>query len=162
MKRFLMAVALTLPIFAFASTTYSRVALADGSFRPRSVKAVATTGSESAPSAATEGMDLTTVGAVDVIVCADSGQTITAGGTIQVWFYDVDVGLWALSDYSLSVPTTKRCATTLGPSAGKGIPIIAKRGRIALVPSGMTVSSGGLTLYHLATQAGVGANGGAL
>jgi hypothetical protein len=161
MKKILLAV-LLFPFFASASTTYTRVALADGSFRPRSVKATATTGSEAAPSGATEGMDLTTVGAVDVVVCADSGQTITLGGTLQVYFYDVDTGLWALSDYNLSVPTGKRCGTTVGPSAGKGIPIIAKRGRIAVVPSGVTVSSGSVTIFHLATQAGVGANGGAI
>jgi hypothetical protein len=161
MKKVLLAV-LMLPMVAGASTTYSRIALADGSLRPRSVKAVATTGSESAPSAATDGMDLTMVGAVDVVVCADSGQTVTSGGTLQVWFYDVDTGLWALSDYNLSVPTGKRCATTVGPSSGKGIPIIAKRGRIAVVPSGVTVSSGSVTIFHLATQASTGANGGAI
>jgi hypothetical protein len=161
MKKILM-LALLFPMIAAASTVYSPISLADGSKRPRSVKAVATTGSEAAPSTAAEGMDLTMVGAVDVVVCADSGQTITLGATVQVWFYDVDTGLWALSDYSLSVPTGKRCATTIGPSAGKGIPIIARRGRVAFVPSGLTVSAGGLTLYHLATQAGVGANGGAI
>jgi hypothetical protein len=121
MKKILM-LALLFPMIAAASTVYSPISLADGSKRPRSVKAVATTGSEAAPSTAAEGMDLTMVGAVDVVVCADSGQTITLGATVQVWFYDVDTGLWALSDYSLSVPTGKRCATTIGPSAGKGIP----------------------------------------
>ena len=162
MRRFVLAVLMVLPLGAFASTTYTAVSLADGTHRPRSVKAVATTGSEAAPSAATEGMDLTTVGAVDIVVCADSGQTITSGGTLQVWFYDVDTGLWALSDYNWAVPTGKRCATTLGPSSGKGVPIIARRGRIAVVPSGVTVSSGSVTIWHLAVQVGTGANGGAL
>src|SRR5512146_2909006 len=75
----------------------------------RSVKAVSTTGSADAPTLATEGMSLDGVAAFDVIVSADSGQTLSASGSLLAYVYDATPGRWARSK-SLDIDLTT-CAS---------------------------------------------------
>ena len=107
-----------------------------------------------APSAATDGMQLSGVAYVTVKVCADSGQTITDATSFDVYFYDYIDGLWAQWS-SASLSTTKtgaRCYVLEGDSPGHGIPILSRRGRIAVVPTAVAVSSGAITVYLYATD----------
>jgi len=151
MKRIaLLAILVLAPAIALGTTTWTP-ASSDAS---RSAKSVATTGTEAAPAAATDGMNLNAVFVLDVMVCAASGQTITDGASLDVYVYDDMVGLWAKSDMTLTVSTGARCGYARGDSPGKGIPILGKRGRIAVVPNGLAVSSGSITIWHLATGAG--------
>lgn len=134
------------PALALPSTTWTSVSTV-------SVSAESTTGTEAAPSSATAGMSLATSSRVDVYVCADVGATITAGASkFDVYFYDAAVGTWAKSDLVLSAATGARCAYATGNSPGKGIPILASRGRMAVVPNGATVSAGNITIWLLSVS----------
>jgi hypothetical protein len=107
-----------------------------------------------APSAATDGMQLSGVAYVVVKVCADSGQTITDAQSFDVYFYDYIDGVWAQWSSS-SLSTTKtgaRCYVLEGDSPGHGIPMLSRRGRIAVVPTAVAVSSGAVTVYLYATD----------
>jgi hypothetical protein len=117
----------------------------------RSAKAVCASGTCDAPTLATEGANLDAVSAVSVLVCADSGQTITGGSGVSLYFYDGTPALWGKKGTALTVPTGSRCAFAEGDSPGLGIPVIAPRGRLAAIPIGITVSSGGVTVFVLAT-----------
>jgi hypothetical protein len=117
----------------------------------RSAKAVCASGTCDAPTLATEGANLDAVSAVSVLVCADSGQTITGGSGVSLYFYDATPALWGKKGTALTVPTGSRCAFAEGDSPGLGIPVIAPRGRLAAIPIGITVSSGGVTVFVLAT-----------
>jgi hypothetical protein len=108
-----------------------------------------------APTATTDGISLANATVVDVYVCADASQTITDGDGFDVYFYDARViGGWAkfnLTPYKAA--TGRRCAYVQGDSPGKGFPILARPGRMVVVPTSAAVSSGGLTIYLLASNA---------
>lgn len=106
------------------------------------------------PSDATKGMQLNNVTRISIEVCADSGQTITGGSGILLYAYDATSGLWGqFNATAYTVKTGARCAWVQGSAIGVGIEIAASRGRLAAVPSGMTVSSGSLTVYMNAVDA---------
>lgn len=151
MKRLIFLALVLAPALAFAAAaTWSSASTSE----TRSVKGVCAAGTScDAPSAATDGMNLSVVRFIAVQACADSGQTITDGASADVYYYDADSGLWGKSDLSLSFPTGARCSWAEGNSPGHGLPILAARGRIAIVPNAMAVSSGGLTLWLLAVDA---------
>jgi hypothetical protein len=146
MKRILMvAVLAVVPSLSWAA------AAAWTATGARSAKAVCASGTCDAPTAATEGANLDAVSAVSVLVCADASQTITGGSGVSLYFYDATAALWGKKGTALTVPTGSRCAFAEGDSPGLGIPVIAPRGRLAAIPVGITVSSGGTTVYVLAT-----------
>lgn len=113
-------------------------------------KAVCTTGTETFAAGALDGVSCANAGAIEVFLEADSGQTLSGAGNLLAYALDDINGLWARApDFDLAVTSamaSNRAATFIGPSAGKGIPVISKRGRMAYVPSGVTVSSGGVTI----------------
>lgn len=135
MRRLLFCIALLAPGLALGTTTWE----ATGT---RSVKATCTTGSESAPTAATEGALLSGVSGFAVVIEAGASQTV-AGGSLLAYVYNDVSGLWGRApELDLSVP-----ATATRVYAFSGFTVTAPRGRIAYVPSGVTISSGSATVY---------------
>jgi hypothetical protein len=114
-----------------------------------SAKIVCTSGNESAPTLATEGLSLTAGGialkGLGLTAEADTGQTFTAtpSGTLQAYLYDDVAAAWVrVPDLDVSVT-----ATSLRRQGWQGFTVLAARGRIAFVPVSVTLSSGGITLY---------------
>jgi hypothetical protein len=138
MIRFLLCLSLLVVSPAYATCTWS-------SPGPHTAKVVCTTGNESAPTLATEGMPLINVSAVAVIAAADSGQTLSGAGTLQVYVYDPGVGAWARCQDCGEPAVT--LSSVRYQSFAPFSALVKRGGRIALVPVGVTVSSGGVTIY---------------
>lgn len=127
--------ALALPLLASASCTWT-------SIDQYSAKVVCTTGTEAAPTLVTAGVALNMV-AFTLTAEADSGQTLSGAGTWQAYLWIESAGGWARApDLDVTVGVT-----TLRRQAWAGFTVAGRRGRIAYAPSGVTVSSGGNTLY---------------
>lgn len=119
-------------------------------FVPKSIKNVCTTGTESAPTTAHEGADLTRVYGFIVVVEADVGQTLSGGGTLSCYTWNEFSGVWDwCGDAVKTVPAT--AASKRGCSFA-GDFVVAPRSRIDFRPNGVTVSSGGCTVYIIATD----------
>jgi hypothetical protein len=114
----------------------------------RSAKAVCTTGTESAPSDGLTPVDglgaiLSDAKGFYVTVEADSGQTLSGAGSLLCHLWNPISGVWARCpdmDFTVSI-ASKRGMGFLGAE------VVSGRGRVAYVPSGVTFSSGGLTIY---------------
>jgi hypothetical protein len=141
MKKILaVAAALLFPLYAHAvAAAWTDTATGN--------KAVCASGTCDAPTAAGEGFALSTsdfrVKGIVVTVCADSGQTLSGAGTLTAYTRDSSVALWAVTpDLNLSPATaTVRCI------AFPAIWVAVPAGRVAFVPTGVTVSAGGVTIY---------------
>lgn len=146
MSKFLAVLAaLLLPLLAqAAAATYSAT--------DNGVKGVCASGTCDAPSEAAgldDGFSLATSGGLmknnglSVTVCADSGQTLSGAGVLTAYGRDPSVALWAASpDLNLTVSSSaRRCQTFMG------FMVTLPVGRITWVPTGVTVSSGGVTVY---------------
>jgi hypothetical protein len=127
-------------------STYA--AAATWSVTDTGVKGVCASGTCDAPSAAADGIGLVSPGGwaskgVVVTVCADSGQTLSGAGTLTAWGRDPSVLLWAANpDLNLSPNTASvRCQSF------SALFVAVPNGRFAWVPTGVTVSSGGVTIY---------------
>lgn len=136
MKKLLAAVVLLTGVAYAAAPTYT----ATGT---RSVKGVCGTGTcTDAPSGATAGAELSGTDQVSVFVEADSGQTLSGAGSLLCYVYNDVSTVWArTSDCDLVV--------TASSVRGQGfLPMrTAPRGRVTWLPSGVTISSGGVTVY---------------
>ena len=106
----------------------------------RSAKATCTSGTESAPSGATPGVNLTGCKGVNVVVTADT--TLSGAGTLKAYVYDADTfNAWVpCPDLDLSVT-----ASSVKGQGFAGIYVPGPRGRVAWVPSGVTYT--GTNLY---------------
>lgn len=114
----------------------------------RSVKAVCTTGTESAPTLATEGMSLDGVGGFSVHLEGDVTRTITTAGTLQAYLYEDVTGIWNRApdlDLTPGVTGVRGCGFI-------GFTVPSARGRIAYLPSGVAVSLGNVNIFILATN----------
>ena len=113
----------------------------------RSVKQIATTATEAAPSAATDGALITDLDGLTIHVEADSGQTLSGAGTLKAWLYNDISGVWSRApDLDKTVTSSAvRSQSFLGDA------VVSARGRIAYEISGVTASSGSRTIYYLAT-----------
>jgi hypothetical protein len=110
-------------------------ALAGGSARALSESQSLT---RSAPSAATEGMDLANVKGFRISVCAPSGQTLT-GGTLNAWVYNYGSSLW-MRNPLLDLTVTSNSVRCL---AFPDQEVVAMMGaRVLYAASSVTVSSG--------------------
>jgi hypothetical protein len=141
--------ALLVPTSAWAvAATYSDIG--------NGVKGVCASGTCDAPVEAagtTDGLPLAgsvslygfNVGAKGVVVtvCADSGQTLSGAGTVTAYVRDAQVALWsAIPDLNFTVTSSaRRCQTFTG------VAVAYPTGRITWVPTGVTVSGGGVTVY---------------
>lgn len=115
----------------------------------RSVKSVQTT-SDSAPSAGTDGMSLQSVAGFKVTLEADSGQTLSGAGTLTCFTWDDLIAGWArYSDGDITVPAAVASNRRYGAVPFQ---VLAPRGRIAFITSGITVSGGSLTIYMIASN----------
>lgn len=126
----------------------------------RSVIVTCTTGTETCASLAsatdgmllgpsiTEGNVVGPVAGFSVQAEAAAGQTL-ASGSLLVCERDDISGRWRPMPDTCSLSAT--AARDHSPCTGGGFTVISPRGRIALVPSGVTVSSGSVTIRLLAT-----------
>ena len=114
----------------------------------RSAKAVCTTATESAPADTLTPVDglgaiLSDAQGYFVSVEADSGQTLSGAGSLLCYLWNPLSGVWDRTpDLDLSV--TSSAVRGMGFIGGQ---VVSGRGRIAYVPSGVTVSSGSRTIY---------------
>ena len=116
-----------------------------------SVQGVAASGTATDAPTANEGIACGPLSAVLVTVDCDDTRTLTAStGSLRCWAKVGGTWRRALAfDLAISevyVASTQKFGPFLGPSAGFGIPIIAKAGRLAWVPDTVPVSAGGLTI----------------
>jgi hypothetical protein len=112
------------------------------------VKTVCTTGTEQAPTLASEGISLDGVGACGVKLEADADKTLSGSGDLLAYLYDDITGRWGRCP-GLDLTSV---VSGLRQEAFTGFQVISPRGRIAYVPSAVTVSSGGVTIYINATD----------
>ncbi len=129
---------------------------------PRSVVVTCTTGTETCASLATatdgmllgpsitEGNQVGPVAGFSVQAEAAASQTL-AGGSLLVCVRDDISGRWRAIPDTCSLSAV--AARDHAPCTGDGFQVYAPRGRIGLVPSGVTVSSGNVTIRLLATDA---------
>ena len=103
-------------------------------------------GTGSAPSGATDGQPVGDLIAVTVVAAADSGQTLSGAGTLQAYIYDASTGLWSrMPGADLSVTSS-----AVRSMAFQALDVLGGRaGRVKWVPTGVTISSGGVTVHQL-------------
>lgn len=107
------------------------------------------------------GVNLRDVGAVVARVYAAASQTVATGTYVWGWWREGSGdGLYlpipAMNDTG---PAATRGITLVGPSAGFGSPIMLSDGYLAVLPSGVTVSSGNITIEMYPFEAGPGQYG---
>lgn len=96
--------------------------------------------SGSAPSASTDGRNVAQGRAISVRLCAASGQTLSGAGTLDVYAYDEDDGLWSLNPaLAITMPASasgRRCIMVLDDRE-----VLVGFGRVAIVPNAVTISA---------------------
>jgi hypothetical protein len=137
------------PAAATCTWTATTTALTPGLAGGRSVKAVCTTGTETIASAlanATDALALPGLASFSVTVEAVAGQTLT-GGKLAAFYYDDVAAAWSpLLDGTLDA-TLSATASLRQSFLGFRVTGNRKGTRFALIPSGVTISSGNLTIY---------------
>ena len=97
--------------------------------------------SGTAPSADTDGRSIAQSRSVSIRLCAASGQTLSGGGTLDVYAWDEDDELWAISpELAITVPAAasgQRCAIVMTDAE-----VLLGFGRVAVVPNAVTFSGG--------------------
>lgn len=119
---------------AQATTTWS-----NGSSARVSI-ATCTTGTESAPTLATQGLELANVSGFSVV--AETAGTMTAGGVLQAYLYNPESSSWSRS------PDLDLVVQALAKQAFSGFQVTSYAGRLAYVPSGVGVA---VTIYIVGT-----------
>jgi hypothetical protein len=120
----------------------------------RSATSTQAASGESAPTLATEGMNLDSVGGFDLTVEADAGQTITAsGGKLLAYRYFPRFAAWYRApEFDVTIPVED---VGLRRVAFPGWTVANPHGRVAHLVSAsapITVSGGGLTVAYSATS----------
>jgi hypothetical protein len=115
----------------------------------RSVRSVQSA-TDSAPTGAEAGLNLSDVSGFSVHVWADTGQTFSGvAGSLVAYLYDDIVGDWSRApELDLTLPSA---ATGLRKLVFTGFTVASPRGRLAHIASGIQVTSGGLTLTYSAS-----------
>ncbi len=123
----------------------------------RSAQGVTTALTEAAPSGNTgDGVDLSGVDSVCVSVDAPAGQTLSGGGSLLAYRYSYALGGWKRApEFDLDLSD----ATGLSLSAMTFAPreVRHKSGRVAWIPSSVTVSGG--TALTITIEAAYGSGG---
>jgi hypothetical protein len=119
-------------------------AAATYTLNPEGVKVVCASGTCDAPTLITQFAPVNTWSGFYVTVVADSGQTLSGAGTISCYGWDTTSAnvVSFYQDLGLAVSTASVRAVTL-----VAVWIPAPRGAFTCVPTGVTVGSGGVTLY---------------
>lgn len=125
------------PTFA-AAATYT--VLGGG----KAVQITCASGTCDAPTLVTQFANMMNWTGFSVEVVADSGQTLSGAGTIKCYTWNVGTSNLPSfqQDISLSVSTSSVRSVTL-----QGVFVASATGYITCIPSSVTVSSGGVTLY---------------
>lgn len=119
---------------AQAATTWSSASSG------RTVIATCTTGTESAPTLATQGIELANVSGF--AVHAETAGTMTAGGVLLAYLYNPQSSVWNRApDLDLTVQA-------LADQSFAGFQVTSYAGRLAYVPSGVGVA---VTIYIVGT-----------
>lgn len=117
----------------------------------RTIKSSQTAPSDSAPSSASDGLDLLAVGGFVLIAECDAGQTFSsASGGFLGYLYDAVVGAWVrASDLDCVVP-----AAAVGQRrfAWPGFTVANPRGKVAHIASSLSLSGGNITTYYTCTE----------
>ena len=122
MKFVAVLLAVILPRLALAACTYSG---ADGA---STVVATCTTGTESAPTLATEGLKLQNL--TGIVAFASAASAMTAGGQLQAYVYNLASGSW------VRAPDLDLTVQALTGQAWPGFVVTVPTGRIDYRPSG--------------------------
>lgn len=143
MMRYLVALLVAgLALPAFADCTWTQL-------DTLGAKVVCQDGDEVAPSAATDGLALDPGIAfgnkpkgLSVVAAADSTRTITSG-TLKGYVYSADAAAW------VRVPELDLTVSEAGNRyvSWSGLTVTVPAGRIAWIPSVVTLSAGGITIY---------------
>lgn len=147
----LLAAVLAMPGLASAACTWTATttSLTPGYAGGRSVKAVCTTGSETIATAlanATDGLSLPDLRSFSVTAESAVGQTHTAGRLVAYYYDDVAAAWSPITDGRYDAPLS--VTAQLRQSAlGFAVDTHRKGTRIALIPVGVTLSAGNLTIY---------------
>lgn len=121
---------------------------------PRSVQGVTSALTESAPSAATDGIDLTSCDSLRISVGAPNGQTFDGTGAFLAYVYSPYLAAWIRApEYDLDLGD----ASGLARVAFSPLAVTHRAGRFALVPSSVGVSSGVILTINLEASYGAGA-----
>lgn len=142
-RRFLLALALLLPLAAEATCTWTTNA--EGT----SGKVVCTTVGETAfagTDSALLGWELKDCSkGVVLTACVDSTRTLSAAATLSTYIYDPQASLWAFnSDLNIvtaTISATQRCQNF------PAINVLVPAGRLAIIPTAGTLSAGNFTIY---------------
>lgn len=124
---------------ASAATTYTQDTTLPENF-VRVSKVVATTGTESAPAAATDGLNL--YGITGFSVTIEAAGAMTAGGLLLAYVRHPVSGVWARA------PDLDLVVSALTNQAFPGFVVTSDMGRVAFVPSGV---GQGATIYVAGT-----------
>lgn len=109
-------------------------------------KVVCDSGTEAAPTLVTEGISLGTVATIGIVAQAAAGQTFTAApaGALHIYVWDNFVGAWArcsdCGEPAITLASERR-------QAFASFTVGERRGRFAVVPNGVTLSAGNLTIF---------------
>lgn len=116
------------------STVYSNPAFSDHTAdnRGRAIKAACTTGTESAPTLVTEGIDLRGLSSLSVAV--ETAGTMTAGGTLQAYVWNPVTAQWN------RCPALDLTVQALASQAFPTLRVEAGFGRFTYVPNGVGVA----------------------
>jgi hypothetical protein len=120
--------------------------------RGRSVTCAQAATGESAPTLATEGMNLDSVGGFDLTVACDEGETFSApaAGTLQAYRYFSTPAAWFRApEFDVTIPAA---VEGLRYAAFPGWTVANPHGRIAHIADSVSVSGGGLTIAYTATS----------
>jgi hypothetical protein len=97
--------------------------------------------SGTAPTTSADGRSIAQSRSISVRLCAALGQTLSGGGTLDVYAWDEDDELWALSpSLAVTVPAAAsgvRCAFVMADAE-----VLVGFGRVAVVPNAVTFSGG--------------------
>lgn len=119
----------------------------------RSVTSAQTT-TDSAPSLATDGLNIGSVGSFTLTIEADPGQTLNGGGVMAAYVYSplyaAGAGGWARApDLDISIPPAVTGNRRYG---GISFQVQSPRGSVAHISNNVLVSGGNLTLYYIASD----------
>lgn len=110
-------------------------------------------------SGATDGMQLSGVGAFAVHVEADASQTLTAAGGLTAYVLNPHTSRWSRAEqYDCAAGTVTGVRSVLAGAFN----VLSPVGRIGYQNNGFTVSSGSLTIRLVASQPNVDPYGGKL
>jgi hypothetical protein len=120
----------------------------------RSCQGTTTALTESAPSASTDGIDLTGCDSLRVSVGAPNGQTFDGTGAFLAYVYSAHLAAWIRApEYDVELSD----ANGLSRVAFSPLAVTHKAGRFALVPSSVGVSGGTALTINLEASYGAGA-----